>query len=120
MESISSRSSSVSLSLGHEIVLLFIQEGQGCVTPRPAGNCEGVEGGLEAWFDASDGSDLKQEHSGTGKERKDDDFEFVDSSANLSIKFLLRCLRTDVIQVRLASYKWSRISSICLATSFLS
>lgn len=116
-ESFSSRSSSLS-SLDCEILSPFIQAGQGWVTPREASTCDWVQG-LDAWNDVSAGPRREQEHSGSGWERKDFGFDFVESCASPSTKAFLTCLRTDVIQVWLASYKWSRVSSKSLTTSLL-
>lgn len=65
------------------INILFIISVFWCATPRAAWTCDWVEG-LEAWNDVSLELYLRQEHSGTGWERKDNSFDFVDASSSSS------------------------------------
>lgn len=112
----SSRSSSFSFSIGRDVAPVSIQAGQWWTEPRAVWR-EGD--GWEGWDVDSAGLWLEQEHSGTGWERKERDFEFTDASVSPSSRLFLRCLRIDVSHVRFAWYRWSRVSSKNFTTCFL-
>lgn len=106
-ESYSSRSSSLSFSLEAVPEPEFIQEGHWCTAPSAALSCDSLR------------SYVEQEHSGTGWERKDNDFDFADHPDSLLIRLFLMSRRIDFTHVTFAWYRCSRVCSKSSATSFL-